>query len=359
MKTKLLFLFLLILRITVYAQNTYVPDDNFEAHLEANGMGNGIANDDYVTTANISGITTLYVDGKSITDLTGIEGFTNLVLLICHTNQLTSLDMSSNLALEYLYCESNNLTNLNVSSNIVLKELQCNNNLLTNLDLNFNTDLYILECTNNQLTNLILNNNVNLRELSCSLNQFTSLDLSFNTALEKLNSALGQLTTLDLRANTLLTSLNCFANQLTKLDVRNGNNSSIAVFDSTSNPNLTCILVDDKSWSATNWTNIDPASTFVNDNAECAGVLSVSSNTFGSSFNVYPNPSNGVSKISLGATYAEVNLQVVDILGKVIDVQNHSNTNEVILNTESYTSGIYFIKVHSGSKSATIKLVVE
>ena len=28
---------------------TYVPDDNFEAYLEANGMGNGIANDDYVT----------------------------------------------------------------------------------------------------------------------------------------------------------------------------------------------------------------------------------------------------------------------------------------------------------------------
>ena len=32
------------------AQQTYVPDDYFEAYLESNGMGNGIPNDDYVTT---------------------------------------------------------------------------------------------------------------------------------------------------------------------------------------------------------------------------------------------------------------------------------------------------------------------
>ena len=38
-----------------YSQKTYVPDDNFEAYLETNGMGDGVANNDSVTTANISG----------------------------------------------------------------------------------------------------------------------------------------------------------------------------------------------------------------------------------------------------------------------------------------------------------------
>ena len=38
------------------AQQTYVPDDNFEAYLENNGMGNGIVNDDSVTTANINSV---------------------------------------------------------------------------------------------------------------------------------------------------------------------------------------------------------------------------------------------------------------------------------------------------------------
>lgn len=180
-----------------------------------------------------------------------------------------------------------------------------------------------------------------------------------NTALTQLHCYGNQINKLDVSTNTALTTLYCFDNLLTSLDVRNGNNTAMTGFSATSNPNLTCILVDDKSWSATNWTNIDPASTFVNDNAECAGVLSVSSSTFGSSFNVYPNPSNGLSKINLGDTYGEINVQVIDILGKVVDVQKHANTSLIVLNTESYTSGMYFIKVESGAKEATIKLVVE
>ena len=40
----------------VNGPQTYVPDDNFEAYLEANGMGNGIANDDSVLTSNINNV---------------------------------------------------------------------------------------------------------------------------------------------------------------------------------------------------------------------------------------------------------------------------------------------------------------
>ena len=35
------------------SNKTYVPDDNFEAYLEANGMGDGIANNDSVNTSKI------------------------------------------------------------------------------------------------------------------------------------------------------------------------------------------------------------------------------------------------------------------------------------------------------------------
>ena len=60
--------------------NTYVPDNNFEAYLEthdasgnvvsvgdANSMGDGIANNDYVTTANISGVTNLDINSLIFT----------------------------------------------------------------------------------------------------------------------------------------------------------------------------------------------------------------------------------------------------------------------------------------------------
>ena len=65
---------LLIITLTTFsflqAQQTYVPDYNFEAYLESNGMGNGIPNDDSVLTANISGVTSFGVSLQGISDLT-------------------------------------------------------------------------------------------------------------------------------------------------------------------------------------------------------------------------------------------------------------------------------------------------
>ena len=66
---KRLLIILLFLPIIGFGQQTYVPDDNFEAYLESNGMGNGIANDDYVTTSNINIITYLNVNSNAIINL--------------------------------------------------------------------------------------------------------------------------------------------------------------------------------------------------------------------------------------------------------------------------------------------------
>jgi len=93
---------------------TYVPDDNFEAYLEANGMGNGMPNDDYVTTANINTLTYLSIDNKNISDLTGIEDFISMECLWCMSNQLTSLDVSSLPNLLCLHVDSNQLTSLDI-----------------------------------------------------------------------------------------------------------------------------------------------------------------------------------------------------------------------------------------------------
>ena len=187
-------LILLCFPLLTLAQQTYVPDDNFEAYLEANNMGNGIANDDSVTTANINTITSLNVSSQTISDLTGIEDFTALTLLYCYSNQLTSLDLTNN------------------------------------------TSLTALECYFNQITNLNLTQNIALTNLQCAQNSLTSLDVSQNTAL---------------------TQLGCEVNQLTSLNLRNGNNQNLLNFNVTNNPNLTCINVDNVTYSTTNWTNID------------------------------------------------------------------------------------------------------
>jgi len=104
---------------------TYVPDANFEAYLEANGMGNNIPNDSNVFTSAIDTVMLLIIDSLNISDLTGIEDFAYLTDLYCNTNQLTSLDVSNNLALTSLDFVENQLTSLDVSNNLELSALGC------------------------------------------------------------------------------------------------------------------------------------------------------------------------------------------------------------------------------------------
>jgi hypothetical protein len=128
---KKLLLILLYLPMIGFGQQTYVPDDNFEAYLEANSMGNGIANDDFVTTANINSITGLNIANQSISDLTGIEGFSNLSWMDCSGNLLITLDLSQNDSINY-FNFSNNLflecINLQNGNNCNIGDLDTNGN---------------------------------------------------------------------------------------------------------------------------------------------------------------------------------------------------------------------------------------
>ena len=96
---KRLILLFISLPILSVAQQTYVPDNNFEAYLETHdasgatvplgdptAMGDGIIGNDLVTTANINTVTFLDVSGGAgtavgIFDLTGIEEFHSLEYL--------------------------------------------------------------------------------------------------------------------------------------------------------------------------------------------------------------------------------------------------------------------------------------
>jgi len=87
--------------------------------------------------------------------------------------------------------------------------------------------------------------------------------------------------------------------------------------------------------------------------------LSIQKNIFGAQFSVSTNPSFGSSKIQLGANYNEVTVQVFTILGKKISTQKHSNINEIVLDTQKFTTGVYIVKVQSGTKKASLKLLVK
>jgi len=376
-------LLILVLGFTIvgFSQTTEIPDPNFEQALIDLGYDTAPI-DGSVLTANISSVTSLYVQNKNIADLTGIEDFTDLDYLYCYNNQLTSLDVSANSALGYLFCDNNQLTSLDVSNNTALTVLVCNfnqltsldvnanpalewlycytneltsvdvslntalteldfgNNNLTSLDVSNNTALTILYSDNNQLTSLDVSNNTSLTELYCFNNQLTSLDVSNNTDLINLYCGNNQLTSLDVSANPALTVLNCITNQLTSLDVRNGNNTNFSLFDSRNNSNLTCIYVDDASYSTENWTDIDPASTFVNNEAECA--LSMGDNAFELDVTIYPNPTDNY--LFIEGNKNPISISIYNLLGA--EVITKSNTNKI--DVSELSNGVYIIKISDG-----------
>ena len=105
---KKLLLILLCLPIIGFGQFTFVPDDNFEQALI--NLGVDWILDDTVETMAIDTVTSLYINGLGISDLSGIEDFTGLTELFCYSNQLSTLNLSNNTQLFEVSCGSNQLT---------------------------------------------------------------------------------------------------------------------------------------------------------------------------------------------------------------------------------------------------------
>jgi Leucine-rich repeat (LRR) protein len=187
----------------------HVPDVNFKNYLVNNSSINTNGNTEIECTEATAFTGVINCAMNNISDFTGIEAFVNITTLSCAGNQLTSIDLSQNTALQIL---------------------------------------------------------------NCNYNQLTKLDLSNNTALTVLGCISNAIDTLDLSNLTSFVSLQCSSNDLHYLNIANGNNSNQTGnnFNASSNPNLTCIQVDDVNYSTNNWTNIDASASF---SLNCNAVL--------------------------------------------------------------------------------------
>lgn len=88
-------------------------------------------------------------------------------------------------------------------------------------------------------------------------------------------------------------------------------------------------------------------------------LLSVTSNSFGPQFNVFPNPSSGSTNIELGDLHKEVKVLVFNLLGKEVMHKTYNNTNKINLNTQQFSTGIYIVKVEADISVASLKLVIK
>ncbi|QOG02970.1 T9SS type A sorting domain-containing protein [Flavobacterium sp. MDT1-60] len=243
---------------------TQIPDLNFEKKLIALGIDTDGENGK-ILTSSISSLTSLSIANSAISDLTGIADFKALKTLTVSRNNLKSLDISKNSSLTNLNCDSNQLKNIDISKNVSLYTFSASNNLLTNLDITKNTDLSYLTISNNNLTTIDLSKNLKMWNLDINSNALTALDVSKNIQLYSLRCYFNQITTLDLSKNVALNEMLANNNKLVNVNIKNGKNTLLLAANNggvrfMSNPNLTCIQVDDVNYSNTNWKNQKDAS---------------------------------------------------------------------------------------------------
>src|SRR5690554_2416294 len=102
-----------------YAQYTSVPDPNFEAYLEDNGMGDGTPGNGLVLTANIENVTELSLLSLGISDFTGLEDFVALeeFSLGYDPTTITHFDLSNNTNITFVGIAATQLKILDLSNN--------------------------------------------------------------------------------------------------------------------------------------------------------------------------------------------------------------------------------------------------
>ncbi len=228
-----------------------------------------------LATLDISKNNTINDLNCSSNKLSGLDTSKNVSLnhLNCENNQISSLDLTKNLNLKMLSCGTNKLTGLDVTKNKYLNGLYCDANQLSTLDITQNTFLQGFTIDNNQLTNLDVSKNLALVVIHCNNNKLADIDFSKNIALTHIMVNNNQLEDLDVSKNTVLAVFYCNNNQLTSLNLKNGANTNISQLDLKLNSKLSCIQVDSKAYSDSNWSSNKDVATIYSNKCNASTIL--------------------------------------------------------------------------------------
>lgn len=249
---------------TIWDRNNILfKDANFKSYLLMNFDLDG---DGEISKDETNEVTAININGKSVSDVSGIEYFTNLTSFDCSNNQITKLDVSKNTSLQTLSCYGNDLQLLDFSncknlttiyllengknviadnsssiegsymmtidkssySNLVLSfantqilQLNCiNNESLQSIDISKNDQLAIMRIESNPLLEILdVTKNSKLEILYCTNNKLSGLDVSQNPILSTLDCSGNEIPQLDVMNNPQLTSLDCSSNQIGSLNL--------------------------------------------------------------------------------------------------------------------------------------------
>ncbi len=152
------YIYVFLITFNIAAQNTVsIPDSNFEQALVDLQLDDVI--DGNVASNSIDTLTFLDISSKNISELTGISEFAALDTLVVSNNQLTTIDVSSNINLKYLDVSDNALSDF--SLNPLIEEIYFQNNNLEEADLSLFGNLKAIRLEDNDLNFLDISNGNN------------------------------------------------------------------------------------------------------------------------------------------------------------------------------------------------------
>ena len=193
-------------------------------------------------------------------NLTTIDLTTNTALefLELGNNQITNLDVSNNTNLKNLYVPNNQLNGIDLSNNVNLEFVILRTNQITSLDISNNSTLYGLTVRDNQLTSLDISNNTAMNYLDCASNMLTTIDVSQNISMANLNVGGNMLTSIDVSQNTNLRRLDLWYNQISTIDLSNNTSledlyiqgNLLSTIDLTNNPEMERLIIEDNNFSS-------------------------------------------------------------------------------------------------------------
>ncbi len=388
------------------AQSITFTDANFKADLIAatsntgrarDAQGNNISIDangnNEIEVSEALALDYLMVNPSSITDVTGLEYFSNLTYFYCAFNHITDLSVVSNLPnLKSLYCNNNLLASLNLNPNIAIENIYCNNNQLTALDISNCINLKRIYCTNNTLSILATANLPNLLYLDCSNNALTAINVSNDNHLSELRCSYNAITTLDLTdAGEQYMSgpaiiLDCRNNNLLILDTSVMGQGVKLRITCASNPNLTSIyakngvvFMDDSppsppfpglyivSLPNLHYICVDDFNLeYIQNKVDSLGysdcivdsLCTLSNSVFDldDNFAVYPNPSSGILNIENNGLMKVKSIAIYNTLGeKVISDMNAA----ISIDTTVLKTGTYFVTIETDKGIAHSKFIKE
>lgn len=168
---KKLVLFLLFITGIGYAQIVNIPDVNFKTKLlqasattfiAQNSAGQNIKidlNDDgEIQESEALLVSVLFLNYSNISNITGLEKFTNLTFLSLIQNNISVLPLNTLTQLEGLRCDFNQISALDFTGLLSLTYLNCSYNNIQTLDFSLNPLFFELWCRNNNLSYINLKN---------------------------------------------------------------------------------------------------------------------------------------------------------------------------------------------------------